>query len=260
MLNKVVMPRRQLPVWAAFSHAVSSVRDNLKIAFRVSWPWYAVLGISTAIIRLAWGEPASDAHPDIVPALVLAALILVSSAGIAVNWHRYILLDDIPHGGMLLRFDGLMWRYLGNLLLIGLLIFIAMIPFSLVAALLNAQPPGLVAAFFVALPFAGLLFLRLGIKLPAIALGRNDFGFQDAWRATAGNGWQIVQLFLLNIGAAILVSFAIYLIEQVIELASPQAAGFVSFAVEFVANWIFTIFGITILTSLYGFFIQNRDF
>jgi hypothetical protein len=25
-------------------------------------------------------------------------------------------------------------------------------------------------------------------------------------------------------------------------------------------NWVFTIFSITVLTSLYGFFVENRDF
>jgi hypothetical protein len=29
---------------------------------------------------------------------------------------------------------------------------------------------------------------------------------------------------------------------------------------ELAANWILMIFGITILTSLYGFFVQHRDF
>ena len=35
------MPR-QLPAGACIRHAMSSVRNNIAYAFRISWPWYAV--------------------------------------------------------------------------------------------------------------------------------------------------------------------------------------------------------------------------
>jgi hypothetical protein len=260
MLNKDLTTSRQLPVWAAFAHAMSSVRHNLTMAFRVSWPWYALIALISLTMQYVTGGNASADRPDVGTALVMAALILVSSASIAVNWHRYILLDDVPPASMLLRLDPLMWRYLGNLLLIGLLVFLVMIPFSLVAALLNAGNAGFAFVFFVALPIAGFLFFRLGVKLPSIALGRTDFSFNDAWAVTKGNGWEIVQLFFLNIAAALLVSLVIYGIERAVGFANAELGEIVSFILQFLANWFFTIFGITILTSLYGFFVQHRDF
>jgi len=39
-----------------------------------------------------------------------------------VNWHRYILLDEVPHGMERLRLDATVWRYVGNILLIALIL------------------------------------------------------------------------------------------------------------------------------------------
>jgi hypothetical protein len=35
---------------------------------------------------------------------------------------------------------------------------------------------------------------------------------------------------------------------------------FITIALQLVINWIATIFGVTMLTSLYGFFVEKREF
>jgi len=50
------------------------------------------------------------------------------------------------------------------------------------------------------------------------------------------------------------------LLQYTIGTASPALWDVVGTVLQMAVNWIFTIFGITILTSLYGFFVENRDF
>lgn len=251
---------RQLSAWAAFTHAVASVRDNLHVAFRVSWAWYALILLATAALQFITTEtPRTSGEPSFSD-FVLAVLTLVSSASIAVNWHRYILADELPDRQNLLRFDSLMWRYLGNLLLIGLIIFGAMVPISVLALVNQQSMAGFIILIIFGLPLAGLLFLRLGVKLPAVALDDRNFGLKDAWRHTSGNAWQIIALFALNIALALAMSAVIYGVGQILEQVSTGFAALVSAILELAANWVMTIFGITVLTSLYGFFVQHRDF
>ena len=50
-----------------------------------------------------------------------------------------------------------------------------------------------------------------------------------------------------------LFAFAVNAIHPMIGLT-------LGFMLQLLVNWIFTIFSITVLTSLYGFFVEKRDF
>jgi hypothetical protein len=101
---------------------------------------------------------------------------------------------------------------------------------------------------------------RLSVKLPAIAIGRRDFALRDAWAATRDNKLPIFLVilfqFLLLFGVAI-VFFALYftlaLIGHTITLVISQL-------IQAFLGWLLAIFNVTILTSLYGFFVEGRDF
>ena len=191
------------------------------------------------------------------------AWALLSASSIAVNWHNYILRDEIPPGREVLRLDDRVWRYFGNMVMIMLsvlaVLVIFAIPLSILAVLANSSALGVAATFILGVPVAGTLFLRLAVKLPSIAVGRSDFSLRDAWRATGGNNLPILLLFVLNLLAGV---GAIFLLVAMQALLSHFGVGgiIVGIVVEVAFNWILTIFGITILTSLYGFFIENRDF
>ena len=146
------------------------------------------------------------AAPGEFPIGTLAFLFAVTAvqafafASIAVNWHRYVLLDEMPVGLQRLRVDGVVWRYAGNLLLVFLIFFLCALPFGFVIALVLSAFGK--ASFFLAIPayialaFAAIsAFYRLGVKFPAIALERRDFGFGDAWRITRGTILSLRRLF-----------------------------------------------------------------
>src|SRR5439155_13916851 len=93
------------------------------MAFRVAWPWYAIitpisLGFYFLLALATGGDPESSPALDFVVTLVAGAIAMMAASSIAVNWHRYILRDEVPRGGDVLRLDEVVWRYFGNMLLI----------------------------------------------------------------------------------------------------------------------------------------------
>jgi hypothetical protein len=219
---------------------------------------YILLAVATG------GNPEGNPGLSFFVTLILGAIALLSAASIAVNWHRYILRDEVPRGANLLRLDDVVWRYFGNLLLIMLAVFaivvVAAIPLNLIGALAGSPGFGVVLTFIVALPIAGTLFLRLGVRLPSIALGRTDFFMRDAWNITKENNGAILVLFLLNALVGLSAIAAVVAVAAVFSLLGAVIAAAAEIIVQVAANWLLTIFGITILTSLYGFFVESRDF
>jgi hypothetical protein len=265
---------RFLPVGAAFSHSVNSTINNLKFAFHVSWPWMVVLlpiNILTQIYLLS--HPIVPGQmPELNTILVFLAIVLSSMlvfASIAVSWHRYILLDEVPQGLARLRMDGPVLRYFGNSILIVicsfLVAFAAMIPLGMIAAGLSLVSKGLGFAMAILFYIVCVLWLmgiaaRWSIKLVSVALGRRDFGMSMAWAATRENQMRIIGLYVLFF----LVAFLLALVFGGLTFFMLQNANVlalcVGMAVQMVFKWITTIWGVTLLTSLYGFFVENREF
>jgi hypothetical protein len=268
---------RTLPVLDAFGHAVRSTISNIRFAFYVSWPWVVIMlpvNIGSNLYLLSHHEPTSPALEADVAVVSFAATLLglLSFASIAVNWHRYVLRDEVPSGFQRLRFDNLVWRYFGNLILIGLAAIGISLPINITLAIavgIAESMAGhvdpilvvvLVLAFIANLVFAFVSSYRFGVKLPGVALGRTDYGIGDAWRDTAGNFWKflgLVTLFVLCVGFASLVLFGLDLILSAGGGALGTALGI---SIQVVVSWIVQILGVTLLTSLYGFFVENRDF
>ncbi len=259
---------RKLPVGTCIRHAVNSVRNNISYAFRISWPWYAAIAVlSIAVFAglgvLAAGGVLSALHFGVV---FLVAISFVAFAAIAVNWHRYILLDEVPTGGSIFRLDGHTWRYLGNLLLIGLILFLisAVIMGPLIALAANLYSDSvIIAVVIVGLVFFMILAIfsvRLSVKLPAVALGRRDFTFSHALAATRGNSLPVLLLILFQVALALGTGMLMFFLEFVTGAIHPIFGFVTGLLAQLFVNWILTIFGITILTSLYGFFAEGRDF
>ena len=259
---------RKLPAGTCIGHAVNSVQNNLAYAFRISWPWYAVLAVVSIVTFGLLGMLAAGGNADLMPYGVFFIVLLsfVAFASIAVNWHRYILLDEVPRAGDLFRLDGKTWRYLGNLILIGLIMLllgaIVMVPLALLAGAITSS---VVVSVVVILGLIVFLFLaifsfRLSVKLPAVAIGRQDFTFSHALAATRGNTLQLFLILLFQVVLAIAASLFLLFLNFVTAFIHPIFGLAVGMLVQLFINWILTIFGITILTSLYGFFVEGREF
>ena len=203
---------------------------------------------------------------------VLAPLIIASIiayASIAVSWHRYILLDEIPHGWKRLRVDSVTWRYIGNFFVIIVLVFVCMFAVGLavgaagyILKVIMGETLGSIIALsslsFMSI-YAIIMSYRLSVKLPAVALGRSDFRMKDARRATEGNMWRLLGLLILLILCMLLVGACMLAITFIFNKFGTVGLS-VSIAIQVMVNWVTTILGVTLLTSLYGFFVEGRDF
>lgn len=260
---------RRLPAGTCISHAVASVRNNIAYAFRISWPWYAVMTpivivLSGLLSYATGGNPESNPGVAFLINMAIAVITMLVFASIAVNWHRYILLDEVPQGGEIFRLDGKTWRYFGNLLLLSLIMlgvgFAVGLPLGFIGGLVGAIGTFLILIVLIVLPIVGILALRLGVKLPAIALGRTDFFMRDAWAVTKENSLPVLLIFLFEVLVAAGAGLALFFIAYAAGAISPALGVAIAFVLQLVLNWVFTIFSITVLTSLYGFFVEHRDF
>jgi hypothetical protein len=247
---------RKLQPLKAAQHALRSLVTYRAAALRLGIFWIPLL-VAADLIQMWVGIPQPPPAPVGAPHLLQlasAALHVVAGSSLAVSWHRFILRDE---PGSPTRLDATVWRYAGNALLITL----AAIPPLFVLILGVALLP--VAAAILLLPVGfttGVALMRLSLKLPAVALERRDFTLRHAWAATAGNFWQILGLLLIIAAAIFTPALALELVASQLAKASPTLALFVAIPAGALLKLYLTIFNAGILTSLYGFFVERRDF
>ncbi|WP_146584481.1 hypothetical protein [Puniceibacterium confluentis] len=244
--------------WQIFTHSVRLVFTNLDQALRVSIVLYLVLAasqIATYLNPPEMVEMDGMDMPLMSPGymsqnLIFAILAIVASLWIAVAWHRFVLAEEYPEGWIPRWHGAHMLGYLGRSILLGLVVTIgvtvAAIPFGLIA---SGLPPLMMLLPFVLVGLGSFLFFRLGVMLPGAALGRK-ITFAEAWTATRGESGTILTLALLVVGASFLI--------QLPTMLSGNPHSLISLIYGLVVNWFATIIGISVLTTLYGHFIENR--
>jgi hypothetical protein len=252
----------KLPPFQTIKHALKAVFQFRNAGVRIGLPWVLVLAGMSVIDRSfsAAPDPANGPAGMALPSpmeLVIAALSLVIFSSIAVNWHRYILLDEITSSEKIFRLDRPVWNYAGRTLLIMLatLVPIFILSFAFVAILPNLSPV-LAIPFFV----AGIYIMRMSVALPAIALERKDFGISAALQITKGNNLQFAGLLALN-GLILFGTFlALGIILSVVGNASLTAAKVLALVLSVPVNRFLSLFSVSLLSSLYGFFVEKRKF
>lgn len=246
---------RKLSPTKAISHALKSVWNFRQVAARIAFAWLPVLLLcGIAEIYLAPPEAAPGEIPSIPPIQIATFIVsLVATSSMAVSWQRFILRDEIGRG---LRVDGTVLRYAGfSFLLLAATVF----PTALLLALALVTP----SAGALALPAVVLIggaITRLSIKFPAISLGDRAFRFSDAWKASAGNFWQCLGVFLLSWAITLGGLFALVTLGSGMEQINATL-GDVAFTVGIILMQLFyAIFNASVFTSLYGFFVERREF
>lgn len=246
--------RKLLPT-KAILHALTSVWNYRSIAARIALPWLPVMLLcGVAEVYFAPPDAAEGEIASLPPVQIASFLVsLVAASSMAVSWQRFILRDEVSRG---LRIDAPVLRYAGYSFL---LLVAAVIPSVLLAAVTLLQP----AAAVLALPGVALIggaVTRLSIKFPAIALGEGSFRFADAWKASEGNFWQCLGVFLLS-GAITLAGVVVLVLVGSLFGQINGALGEVAIAAGVVLMQLFyAIFNASVFTSLYGFFVERRNF
>jgi hypothetical protein len=121
---------------------------------------------------------------------------------------------------------------------------------------LPSLSPVLAIPFFV----AGIYIMRMSVALPAIALERKDFGITAALQVTQGNNLQFAALLALN-GLILFATFlALGVILSVVGSANMTAAKVLAVVLSVPVNLFLSLFSVSLLSSLYGFFGEQRKF
>lgn len=251
--------------WHIFTHSVRLVLNNLDAAFRVSLVLYcvtvayhiAVFLNPPQMMDMPMGDGMGETMrlPMVNPGTagllgILGLLTVVAGLWIAVAWHRYVLLSEYPRG-WLPRFDGgRMLGYLGRSLLIAILIGLAILVLMMPLGFLAIALPGLAALYPVlAVGVGSILFFRLGVILPAGAVDRK-MTLGEAWDATKdGNSTVLVLAGLMMAGSLIL---------QLPSMLNGDPGSIINLVYGIVVNWFATIIGVSVLTTLYGHFVEGR--
>ena len=180
-----------LPVSRTVGEAFGTVPTNLLTLLRILWGWIALFLVAFACAvaywEMWWPQHLRAKAPTaafMVPVLLLFGLSFTGFASIAVAWHRLLLLGEQPPA-LYLRAGGQMPRYLGRLIIIGLICSAVQVVFGLVGfrtGLLAPPRPdlppspedflnNLLMGLVLSIP-AIMIMSRLSISLPGIAIGR----------------------------------------------------------------------------------------
>ncbi len=248
---------RKLPPFKAISHALKSVIAYRMAGFQIGALWVAILFVVDVAERLLFGTSETPTAAANATRFISAILGFMAFSSVAVNWHRFILRDELPPFAKSLRLDGLVLRYLGNSLLA---LLAGGAPLALIATIVAFSPQAAVIVLLPAAAIAGAFITMLSLKLPAVALDRQDFSFSDALKSAEGNFWQIAMVFLLNAVIVFLPLLALTITVDLLRQSSPAIAAATALVLSIPLNLFVTLFSVNVLTSLYGFFVERRDF
>ena len=267
---------QKIPVFKTFGNMVDSIIENLGAAFAMSWPWLLVLFLIrvSGDLFLLWSG-ISKLKPDQADTAQLYSVIFSTElltaivfSSIAVNWHRFILRNEVAEGSQRLRLDGLVWRYflfvIVIFLLLALVTFGGVFGLTLVSVVLSyaSKALGILIGIFVGLPLVLLVFgmsARWSVKLVAIAMGNKDYTLSDAWRDTKGNTWRLTGLEFLFGCVLLLIGTVNGGAELFAAFVGSSLLAAVAAGVTVLVGWFSTLMGITMLTSIYAFFVEKKQ-
>ncbi|QFS84687.1 hypothetical protein FIU97_18155 [Roseivivax sp. THAF40] len=243
-----------MKAWDIFSHSVRLVWRNRWDALRISGALYAAYAVVQVIFLGSGTSPngvegdVTQMAPEELSTLFFAVLLQsVVTLWIAVAWHRFVLLEEYPagwlpqfHGGAIFNY---FWRSVAIVLAITLAI---MVPVTLLVAI---APILSVFAGFAALFLAIVMGFRLAPALPAAAMGQ-PVGFRDVWSATEGQTGTAIALAFIGVFAAFVIQLPVFVVSAI----SPDLGN----VLFIVLNWFVTLVSASILTTLFGHYVQGR--
>ncbi|MBL4929080.1 hypothetical protein [Fuscibacter oryzae] len=250
-----------------FLHSVRQVTGNLDGALRVS---ALPILIQTVVVLLfmggammGMGGPGAMAGGGMgmgagmgLGMLIVMVVAVVTSLWLAVAWHRYVLLNEQPQGFVPPYNGERMMGYFGRSLGYGLIVVIAgAVLGTIIGSLLSPLLSGggvvvflILMAVLVQLPMIYLAF-RLTTALPGSAVG-SGLPFMAGWEATKGASADILVLSAIAVGAHLVLAVLGFLIFDRIPV--------VSILWNVAVTWLVTMVGVSILTTLYGHYIEKR--
>ena len=165
---------------------------------------------------------------------------------IAVAWHRFVLLDQ-PVETQLPQFPlGPVILYFGYLFAITSILVVVLVPSLYLVVLLSADVTTLIALTWIISVSSLVILMRVSVVLPGVAIGA-DTGFGDAWQSTKGANGTFLIIVLLQFIPQVMIS-----VFSLVPVIGDLLKFFIGFLV-------LPMIGLSILTTLYGHFIEKRE-
>ncbi len=247
-----------------FVHSVKMVLRNLTQALQISVVPALIGGFLAIGLFFLFGIPfeefnsETNGFPEGVTAasftgflLCLMAVVFGVMLWIVVSWHRFVLLEEYPSGLVPpFRFDRVL-AYFGRLLMLGLIALIIMIPGALIMGMMAQSSVALGILVWLGLIIILTIgFYRASPILPGAAIGK-PIKLSEAWQATSGASGAIALLVVLSILFQILLQLLASLL-----LFVPIIGVLI---VLFASMLIVPLINVSILTTIYGVFIEKRE-
>ncbi|MEQ1902427.1 MAG: hypothetical protein ABL866_17040 [Devosia sp.] len=252
-----------MQAWQIFVQSVLRIVNNFEGALRVSAVLYLMIVALGLALQMLGIPDLSDR--DQLKALLEAGrfpwipfiLIYLASAicalWIAVGWHRFILLDENPgivpplNGGRLFAY--FLRGLLVGLILIPIYLVFVLLMFGLAVATRGNLPDIVLTLLPIAIVIpASMIFLRLSVALPGAALGAEG-GILDTWEKTRGTMGTFLALTLILGAFGVAAGLVTLLFLNV-----PLLLMFWSY----LYGWVSLMVGVSILTTLYGHYVEKR--
>ena len=167
---------------------------NYRVAFKVAAVWLAIIALSFAVAGyLVWQPLGFRTDVAIVLSFLPLPLMIIGGCAIIVQWHRFILLEELPKSPLGAPVNRYVLRYFLVCLLFGLA---TIIPFMLISAVVYAVLGSVISLLnaVIAYALAAMLMyisVRFILIFPAAAVGRPDMTFRQSWEATRAQSWQM---------------------------------------------------------------------
>lgn len=253
--------------WTIFIHSLRMVFENLGPALRISGLLYLVHMLVNAYFVLNYADDLqvlqqnmtagfvpTELPSGLVTAMTLNLVVsLLTSLWIAVLWHRFILLSQIPDSIIPPLFSGMVARYLGKTIQLSLMLAVFGVVLGMLLGVAIGPFLGPLSAAAIPLILLGvLLYLsyRLGLVFPAIALS-TPMAFKASWENTKTASGAIAQLAAIAVVSTVII--------QIPSNMNSDPSSIIDLIYSYVIGWIAMMVGISVLTTLYGIFIEGRE-
>ncbi|WP_299906539.1 hypothetical protein [uncultured Paracoccus sp.] len=232
------------------NHSIWQVFGNFGAAFRISalpvlLQWLLLLLVLPRLASSMLGEAGQNPLGMVVFAIISVAAFLL----IAVNWHRFILMNETPRLIPRLHRKAAL-AYLLRVVQIILVLLVVLIPAGLAMALVSQTGSVVLIVLLsmaASIAFAAIV-TRLSISLPAAAIDQ-PMSLSAGWKVLAGRNDVVIVL-------AVVTGIAQFVLSWLVgALSLSFATGVV---LQIVSGWVVMMVGLSILTTLYGHYVEGR--
>jgi hypothetical protein len=258
-MNSSNLPIRELPILKATSHILSGIKAHWQKMFNLAMPWLALLTLLN-VIAVKLNPPLPSSPPELSLSwmnVVIFFVSLLATASVAVSWHQFILRDEPLSAVKPFRLDKNVRHYFMRIILIDGICFI---PLLVLVAAFQLVPPFIWPIILALLIQLTVFAYRISLCLPAAAIDNMAIGIKESFAITRGNNLRILGLLAVLYLVLLVALVAFEIAVNVLQLINPML-GTISIVLLSIPIVFFNmLLAASLLTSLYGFFIEKREF